>query len=100
MELLGAWNLGIVTAVRPSAPVDKVSVIVADPGTNPGRRRYWGVFKSGGSPLTPRIAVWRKDLGLRPGVFFFNINRLWGISRAGRRTGRPYPVVVGLLHPI
>ena len=27
-------------------------------------------FQSGGSPLTPRIAVWRKDPRLRLGVFF------------------------------
>lgn len=28
------------------------------------------VFQLGGSPLTPRIAVWLRDPGFRLGVFF------------------------------
>src|SRR5215475_13690496 len=39
------------------------------PGTNREDLRYWRI-SLGGSPITPRIAVWRRDPGSRLGVFF------------------------------
>jgi hypothetical protein len=59
----------------------------------------------GGSPLTPRIAVWRRDPGSRLGVFFWLFCRPPTSARPGAGSSgilhrHPYPVAVGRFDPI
>ena len=58
----------------------------------------------GGSPLTPRIAVWRRDPEFRLGVFFYfrKTNRVICQRLAcdyRNAAGHPYPVAVGRIDP-
>src|SRR5579885_470683 len=56
--------------------------------------RYPLAFQSGGSPLTPRIAVWRKDPELCLGSFFIVPSNAWrrfeGRPRVTDRRGKSF----------
>jgi hypothetical protein len=56
------------------------------------------VFQLGGSPLTPRIAVWRRDPGFALGVFFCppcRSDEPWLLPAYRDAAAHPYPVAVG-----
>jgi len=56
--------------------------------------RYPLAFQSGGSPLTPRIAVWRKDPELCLGSFFIVPSTAWrrfeDLPRVTDRRGKSF----------